>query len=102
MLALAGLIGCSARSNPAASPTDRKAELDQFRDFVREHPRVLEELQKDPSLIQSNAFADEHRAVREYLGKHPAIKDELKKYPNFYGGLTATRQGGKNKEGQAK
>jgi hypothetical protein len=103
LLALAGLMACTpAKSNPEAPPTDTKAELDQFREFVREHPRVLEELQKDPSLIQSSEFADEHRAVREYLSKHPTIKDELKKYPKFFDGLTATTQGGKNKNGQTK
>lgn len=66
-----------------------KAEMDQFRDFVREHPRVLDELRKDPVSIQSEAFADEHRAVREYLNEHPGIKEELKKYPHFFDGLTA-------------
>jgi hypothetical protein len=62
-IALTGLTGCnSARPNPAA-PRDMKAELDQFRDFVREHPHVLDELQKDPSLIRTPTFAEEHRRL---------------------------------------
>ncbi len=90
--------GLAAQSSPySSSDPAMKKELENFRVFIQEHPRALAELKKDPSLIRSAAFADQHRVVREYLEQHAKVKEELKKYPHFFDDLKATTQGGRHK-----
>jgi hypothetical protein len=84
-----------ANDKPAGDPM--KKELELFKAFIQEHPRALAELKKDPSLIRTKEFADQHQVVGEYLEQHPKIKDELKKYPNFFADLKATTPGGQHK-----
>lgn len=100
-LALAIGSGLAAQSSPYTSSDDAmKKELEQFKTFIQEHPRALDELKKDPSLIRTASFSEEHRAVGEYLAQHSKVKDELKKYPGFFANLTATTTGGQHKKKQ--
>lgn len=100
LLAQAVCAGVQAQSSGTKSDAAMTKELDEFRVFIQQHPRALAELQKDPSLIRTAAFAEEHQAVREYLENHSAVKEELRKYPNFFDGLKATTQGGQNRKGK--
>jgi hypothetical protein len=84
-------------SASGSSDATMKKELENFKVFIQEHPRALDELKKDPSLIRSAAFVEEHQVVREYLEQHAKVKEELKKYPNFFADLKATTQGGRHK-----
>jgi len=70
------------------------SELDQFRVFIQEHPRALDELKRDPSLIGRAEFVKEHKVVGDYLSKHPGIPKEVKAVPHFFDNLTATTKGG--------
>jgi hypothetical protein len=87
--------GVAVWSAPAAD------ELTQFKVFIQEHPRALDELKKDPSLIGNPSFAAEHKVVGEYLAQHPNVKDqvknELKKAPHFFDNMTATTKGGEHR-----
>jgi hypothetical protein len=84
---------------PVAADTAGKddEELAGFRTFIREHPRALEELKKDPSLVGKPEFASAHEVVGEYLAKHPAIPDMVRKVPHFFDNLTPTRTGGQHR-----
>jgi hypothetical protein len=90
-----GLLGQSGPYN--SSDQAMQKELENFKVFIQEHPRALAELKKDPALIRSAAFTDEHQVVREYLEQHVKVKEELKKYPHFFDDLKATTQGGQHK-----
>jgi hypothetical protein len=85
---------------PAADQTDTR-DLAQFKTFIQEHPRALDELRKDPSLIGNPSFAAEHKVVGDYLAQHPRIADEvkteLKKAPHFFDEMTATTKGGEHR-----
>jgi hypothetical protein len=95
---LLSVSGLTAQSSPySLSDEAMKKELENFKVFIQEHPRALAELKKDPSLIRSAAFAEEHQVVREYLEQHAKVKDELQKYPHFFDDLKATTQGGQHK-----
>jgi hypothetical protein len=97
-LLLFPVCGLLAQSSPYNSSDEAmKKELESFKVFIQEHPRALAELKKDPSLIRSAAFAEEHQVVGEYLGQHAKVKEELRKYPNFFDDLKATTQGGQHK-----
>src|SRR5689334_21653683 len=87
-----------AQSSPySSSSADMKKELESFKVFIQEHPRALDELKNDPSLIRTAAFADEHKVVEEYLQQLAAVNDELKKYPYFFDDLKVTTAGGQHK-----
>jgi tungstate transport system substrate-binding protein len=76
---------------------DHSQELGQFRAFIQEHPRALDELKKDPSLLGKHEFSDEHKVVAEYLAQHPGIPDLVKAVPHFFDGLQATTKGGEHR-----
>jgi hypothetical protein len=71
-------------------------ELNQFRTFIQEHPRALDELKKDPSLLGQAEFAQQHKMVGDYLAKHSGIPDQVKAVPHF-NNLKATTKGGEHR-----
>jgi hypothetical protein len=73
-------------------------ELNQYRTFIQEHPRVLEELKKDPSLLGMEEFAQAHKVVGEYLAKHVGIAEQVKGVPHFFDDLKATTKGGEHRQ----
>jgi tungstate transport system substrate-binding protein len=81
---------------PVAAPESES--LGQFRVFIQEHPKALDELKKDPSLIGKPEFAGTHDVVGDYLRQHPGIADEVKSVPHFFDDLTATTPGGQHRK----
>ena len=71
--------------------------LKDFRTFIQEHPRALEELKNNPSLIGKPEFAQEHTVVGEYLTAHPDIAAQVQAIPHFFDGLKATTKGGEHR-----
>ncbi len=89
------VIFAAAGSLVAAGADDQ--DLKDFRAFIQEHPRALEELKRDPPLLGKAEFAQQHNVVGEYLAKHPAIKDRVKEIPRFFDDLKATTKGGEHR-----
>jgi hypothetical protein len=82
-----------------AAPADTAdAELAQFKTFIQEHPRALDDLKKDPSLIGNPDFAKEHKVVGEYLAAHRTVIAKVKAVPHFFDNLSATTKGGDHRE----
>ena len=54
-------------------------DLDQFLD---KHPEIAEQLKKDPSLINSKVFVQNHPALQQFLTNHPQLTAELEENPN--------------------
>lgn len=54
-------------------------DLDQFLD---KHPEIAEQLKKNPSLINSKTFAQDHPALQQFLTNHPQLTAELQENPN--------------------
>jgi len=55
------------------------AEAD--RQFFDSHPNVERALEKDPTLIDNQAWVDQHPALHEYLKTHPYLRHEFKSHP---------------------
>jgi hypothetical protein len=52
--------------------------------FFDSHPNVARALEKDPTLIDNQAWVDQHPALHEYLKTHPYIRKQFKDHPyNF-------------------
>ena len=56
-------------------------EMDRFLDS---HPEIAEQLSKNPSLINSKEFVENHQALQEYLEKHPGVREEFTENPNAF------------------
>jgi hypothetical protein len=93
-MAIALVVLASSFTLAADKDTD---ELNQFRTFIQEHPRALDELKKDPTLIAKPEFAQEHKVVGEYLAQHPRVPELVKATPHFFDNLKATTKGGEHR-----
>ncbi len=90
MLACAFPLVVFAQAAPKAAQKTQ-SELPKFKAFIEQHPRALEELKKDPSLIEKPEFAKSHRVVGQYLAAHPNVKKEVMANPKFFDGITAKK-----------
>jgi len=57
------------------------ADMDRFLDS---HPEVADQLRKDPSLIRSTEFLENHPQLRDFLQQHPGIREEFSENPNAF------------------
>jgi len=81
----------------AVAQKSQTNELPPFKTFIQEHPRALDELKKDPSLIGRPEFAAEHKVVGEYLAQHLQVIPQVKAVPHFFDDLKATTKGGEHR-----
>lgn len=87
-LVFAALMTASCAPPPAAR-TDQ-AEAAQFRSFIQQHPRALQESQANPEAVGTPEYASRFPKVGQYLSEHPQIVNYLKAHPDFLKGLQAT------------
>lgn len=59
-------------------------QLADFDHFLNQHPEIAEQLRKDPRLVDSREFEQNHPALQSYLQEHPAIREEIKQNPDFF------------------
>ena len=52
--------------------------------FLSQHPKVAQELAKDPSLIDNKEYLSQHPALQGYLNSHPEIKNEWQSHPDAF------------------
>src|ERR1039458_6609567 len=72
--AMAGPVMGQGRGGPGTAASADYA-------FFDSHPNVARALEKDPSLIDNQAWVDQHPALHEYLKTHPYIRKEFKDHP---------------------
>ncbi len=52
-------------------------EIQAFQHFMREHPRIAGDLQRDPGLANSSHYLNKHDNLRQFLRNHPGVRREL-------------------------
>lgn len=57
----------------------RQWELENLEEWLAEHPRIAEFIERHPGLIDELA---KHPRAAEYLAQHPQVVDWMEKYPN--------------------
>ncbi len=62
----------------------RRAELAQFDRFLDSHRETAEQLRRDPSLVKSQQFVQNHPALQSFLQQHPDIQQRLDQNPNAF------------------
>ena len=78
LTALAALTLGTAKPSWAASPRD---DIARFHQFLREHPRVAADLQRDPWLANNPRYLHDHDDLRHFLRNHPGVQRELSYNP---------------------
>lgn len=68
---------------PQDDDTTRK-ELKNFDSFLDHHPRVAEQLRRDPNLINDHAWVEKHPGLENWLSKHPRAAEELRENPRAF------------------
>src|SRR5258708_2947423 len=59
-------------------------ELVTFDQFSDSHPEIVEQLRKDPSLVNNQEFLAKHPALQEYLQQHPNVREEMTENPDRF------------------
>jgi hypothetical protein len=61
-----------------------RGELASFDRFLDSHHEIAEQLRKDPSLVKSSQFVQNHPALQTYLQQHPEVREELTENPSAF------------------
>jgi hypothetical protein len=69
------------RDHDRAGNAIPQGELEAMRQFLNTHPEIAEQLQKDPKLIDSRQFVDDHSALKQFLAEHPQLRQEFDQHP---------------------
>ncbi len=59
-----------------------RQQLSVFDSFLDGHPEVAEQIRKNPSLVNNEAFVENHPDLQRYLQAHPEVKQDLAQNPN--------------------
>lgn len=81
---LATLIGASLMlAAPVWSDHDRlRNEVRQFHSLMQSHPKVSEELRRNPKLVNSKRYLNKHDDLEKFLQRHPQVKQEIINHPS--------------------
>jgi hypothetical protein len=56
-------------------------EVAAMNDFFKNHPEILEQLQKDPKLINDEKFFTEHPELQSFFNDHPELATRFHEFP---------------------
>jgi len=71
-------------SSASAAWNDRQQlrnEIDQFHDYMQNHPRVSTELQNNPQLVYNRRYLSNHEELEKFLKRHPLVRQEIGQNP---------------------
>ena len=71
-------------SSASAAWNDRQQlrnEIDQFHDYMQNHPRVSTELQNNPQLVYNKRYLSKHDDLERFLKRHPLVRQEIGQNP---------------------
>ncbi len=62
-------------------------EIDQFQDYLQNHPRVSAEIQNNPQLVYNKKYLANHDDLERFLRRHPLVRQEISQNPGrVFGG----------------
>lgn len=59
-----------------------KQEIKTWDSFLDSHPKIAEDLQKDPQRVNDPGFVSSHPELQSFLSNHPGVREELKENPS--------------------
>jgi len=74
-----------AQGNTSVQDNDiTRQELARFDQFLDGHRYIAEELRKDPSLIDSREYMQNHPDLQAFLQDHPRVREEITENPDAF------------------
>jgi hypothetical protein len=61
-----------------------RTELNNFDQYLDDHPGVARQLQRNPSLINDPTFLSQHPDLQTFLNNHPGVREEIKENPRQF------------------
>ncbi len=58
-----------------------QSEIDQFHDYLQNHPRVSTDLQNNPQLVYNKKYLSNHDDLERFLKRHPLVRQEISDNP---------------------
>ena len=70
-------------TTPSTPPVNR-TEMDNFSDFLLNHPGVHKQLQQNPALINDPNYLAQHSQLQTFLNNHPGVAQQVKANPTTF------------------
>jgi hypothetical protein len=61
-----------------------REELARFNQFLDSHREIAEQVRKNPSLVNNQAFMENHPALLTYMHEHPELREQVKQNPTVF------------------
>jgi hypothetical protein len=62
---------------------DRR-DVAEFARFLDDHREIAEQVRKDPNLLVSRTFEDNHPALHTYLEEHAGVREQIRQHPDAF------------------
>jgi hypothetical protein len=72
----------------------RRSEMREFREFLRDHPKIARDLERNPNLVNNPRYLDDRPQLRHFLRRNPTVRSEILSRP----GIVFGRYGGWNND----
>ncbi len=69
---------------PAAAQYVTQGEIENFNAFLNTHPTVAAELRRNPSLVDSANFLQQHPELHSYLAEHDQLRRAIQTHPGQF------------------
>jgi len=100
-------LGCTAMAQqPATTPSTPQVdsrELQNFSQFLLNHPNMAKQVQQNPSLLNDPNFQAQNPELQTFLKNHPGVAQQIQANPTRFGNDTqkVLATGGEVTRGQA-
>jgi len=61
-----------------------QTEINNFNNYLRNHPKTAQELAANPSLAKNPNFYSQHPGLESFLANHPGVREELNHNPGQF------------------
>jgi len=72
-----------ANRNDTDRSNDRR-DVASFDRFLDQHREIAQQVRRDPSLLDSRSFVQNHPSLQAYLQDNPGVRDQFRQNPNAF------------------
>lgn len=74
----------NANGNPNPNPDLTRGEVASMNQFLESNPKIAQQLEANPSLINNGKYLSENPQLRAFLNEHPQVREEFTENPSFF------------------
>ena len=61
----------------------RRGEMREFREFLRDHPQIARDLERNPNLVNNPRYLEDRPQLRYFLRRNPSVRSEILSRPGM-------------------